>query len=71
MTSVEVVWVNLGIMSLRLLEIVYVDVKGSSRHAKLVNWSSRERNRKGLTPIDLVLAHMMTIGHIDFMNMDY
>ncbi len=35
--GVEIVWVNLGILSLRLVVIDCVDVEGNSRHAKLVS----------------------------------
>jgi hypothetical protein len=32
---------------------------------------AQERIQRGLTPVDLVLVHMMTIGHRDFVNMEY
>jgi hypothetical protein len=38
--------VNLGILSLRLLVIDCVGVEGSSWHAKLVSWSSRENSER-------------------------
>jgi hypothetical protein len=43
---------ELGSPTLRLL-LGCVNIEGSSRHAKLVSWSSRERNWRDLTHDDL------------------